>query len=274
MRAQEVSSQEAAWVAIDPSYTLYLEVPRGRIVIALSKDLAQGHVEQMRTLARAGYFDGLQFYRVIDGFVAQGGDFSEELPIPGAQTLQAEFDQPWSDELDFTPLNRLDEFGEQAGYVNGLPVRRSIADDRVWITRCTGVIGLGRYNEPNTANAHFWIALQPIRANDRQDTAFGRVVWGMEHVSTMTRSARDLADESRWTPILSVRVAADLPPEERTELEMMDTNSVAFQEHIEERRNPTEPPAAEWFVHRPRNFDVCEAAVPVREAGGAAGAGP
>jgi peptidylprolyl isomerase len=252
------------WVALDPEYTLYIEVPRGRIVVALSKDLAQGHVSQLRTLARAHYFDGLQFYRVVEGFLAQGGDFGESRPIPAAAALQAEFDEPWSEKLHFVPLGKVDEFGEQAGYLNGFPARHHIADGRVWLTRCTGVIGLGRENDPNTANAHFWIALQPIRANDRQDTVFGRVVWGMEYVSTMTRTGAEPGDSSRWTPIVSVRVAADVPPAQRTGLQIMDTNSEAFQTQLEERRNPTAPPAADWFVHRPRNQELCGASVPVR----------
>lgn len=266
VQSQDVSA--TAWNKLDPDYTLYIEVPQGRIVVALSKDLAQGHVSQLRTLARARYFDGLHFYRVIEGFLAQGEDFSEERPIPAADGLQAEFDEPWSDELDFSPVGGVDQFGERGGFINGFPARHHIADDRVWLTRCTGVIGLGRYNDPNTANAHFWIALQPIRANDRQDTVFGRVVWGMEHVSTMTRTGGALGDQSRWTPIVSVRVAADLPVKERTDLEWLDTNSEAFRAELEERRNPTKPPAAGWFVHRPRNFDVCGAPVPVRMAGG------
>lgn len=266
--APRVHAQAGAndgWVAIDPEFTLYLEVPRGRVVIALSKDLAQKHVAQLRTLARARYYDGLQFYRVIEGFLAQGGDFSERLPIPGATTLPAEFDEPWSDKLGFVPLGKLDEFGEQAGYINGFPARHHVADGRVWLTRCTGVIGLGRENDPNSANAHFWIALQPLRGNDRQDTVFGRVVWGMEHVSTMMRTNQELGDSSKWTPILSVRVAADVPPEERTVLEMLDTQSEAFKARLEERRNPTQPPAADWFVHRPRNLELCSSPVPVRE---------
>jgi len=258
--SQEVST--SGWVPIDPEYTLYVEVPDGRIVVALSRDLAQGHVEQMRTLARAGYFDGLQFYRVIDGFLAQGGDFADERPIPGAQALDAEFDELWSGDLSFLPWGAVDQFGEQAGYINGFPVRRAVAEGRVWITHCTGVVGLARFNDPNSADAHFWIGLQPIRANDRQDTVFGRVVWGMELVSTMTRTASDLGDPSRWTPIDSVRVAADIPPAERTPLEMMDTTT--FRAHLEERRNPTDPDAVAWLAHSPRNFDVCEAQVPVR----------
>jgi peptidylprolyl isomerase len=262
-QAQEATSPD--WVEIDPEFTLYIEVPRGRIVVALSKDLAQGHVSQLRTLARAQYYDGLQFYRVIEGFVAQGGDFSEKLPIPGAAALKAEFDEPWSDKLNFVPLGNIDEFGEQAGYINGFPARHQVAEGRVWLTRCTGVVGLGRENDPNSANAHFWIALQPIRANDRQDTVFGRVVWGMEYVSTMTRTGTELGDTSRWTPIVSVRVAADVPLEQRTVLEMLDTNSEAFKALLEERRNPTEPPAADWFAHRPRNLELCGTGVKVRE---------
>jgi peptidylprolyl isomerase len=82
----------------------------------------------------------------------------------------------------------------------------------------------------------------------------------MEHLSRMRRTGPELGDSTRWTTITSVRVAADLPEAERIPLEMMNSNSRAFRDRLEEQRNS----AAAWFVNRPRRIEVCSAAVPVR----------
>ncbi len=162
---------------------------------------------------------------------------------------------PLSSDLGLVALGGLDEFGEQAGFVNGFPVRYDPSSDRIWIAHCPRVFGLARGNDPDSGDAHFWIALQSHRPNDRNDTVFGQVVWGMEHVSTMRRTGPEYRDHpSTWTPIESIRVAAELEPEERTKLEMRNTNSPKFQDYLESRRNP----ADEWYQHRPRNFGVCE----------------
>ncbi len=71
------------WLPLDPRYTLYIEVPSGRIVAALSPDFAPAHVDRIRALARSRHYDTSSFfYRVIEGFLAQGGNADGDASLP------------------------------------------------------------------------------------------------------------------------------------------------------------------------------------------------
>ncbi|MFN2315382.1 MAG: peptidylprolyl isomerase [Gemmatimonadales bacterium] len=254
LAAQDPVESPDDWIELDPEYTLYVQVPAGRIVIALSKNLAQNHVNQMKTLAREHYFDGLPFARVIGGFIAQAGDEAEERKTLGtaAEYLEAEFDESFSEDLNFVPLRVPDEYGEQTGFIDGFPAMRSLSENRVWLTGCTGAVGMPRGNDPNSARAGFWIALQSVRFNDRNNTIFGRVVGrSMDYAALMPRASRD--DESSWTIIESVRVAADLPIEQRTPLEIRNTSAANFPAFLESERTNTNP----WYVTESMRLDVC-----------------
>jgi peptidylprolyl isomerase len=93
------------WRVLDPENTLYIELNRGRIIVALSEHLAQSHVAQIKALARENFYDGLSFYRVIDGFVAQGGDALETREVKNASdAMKAEFDQALIDNITFDAI--------------------------------------------------------------------------------------------------------------------------------------------------------------------------
>jgi cyclophilin family peptidyl-prolyl cis-trans isomerase len=253
---------EPGWVQLDPERTLYINVPDGRVVVELSQDFAPNHVEQMRLLAREGHYEGYTFMRVIEGFLAQAGEPTWEKEIrTGREALPAEFESEWSEAFAYTPIAPPNEFGEEAGLINGFPVRRSAADGRVWITRCPGILGFARAGEPDTGRSSFWITLQDSRFNDRNDTAFGRVVWGMEHISRLPRT--DGFDFEAGTPVVSVQVAADLPREEQLQLEVPDTSHPTFLERVETRRQGS----AEWHVQRPLHYDLCHFVPSAREVG-------
>ena len=258
-------STAADWRAADPENTLYIDIPQGRIIVALTPDLAQAHVTQVKQLAREGYYDGLDFYRVIEGFVAQGGDESGEKEIRiAAQSMKAEFDEAWRDELAFTPLGNEDGYAAEAGYINGFPAGRNPEEGKVWLAHCTGAFAFGRNNERDSASTEFYITLQPQRYLDRNLTVFGRVIWGMEHVQSITRgepgNGGAIRDKNRWTPISSIRVAADLPAEEQLPLEIFNTSTETFRELIESRRNRP----SEFFYYRPDYIDLCQLPLPVR----------
>lgn len=251
--AQVPQDSTAEWIAIDFEYTLYVEVPAGRIVIALSKKLAQNHVRQLKILAREHYFDGRPFYRVIGGFLAQAGDTaSQPMGLGSAATsLEARFDEPWSEALHFVPLSAPDEYQEQTGFIDGFPAMRSLSDNRVWLTGCPGMVGMGRNNDPNSAAAGLVIALGSNRYNDRNGTRFGRVVHGLDIARMMRRANED--DPSTWTFIDSVRVAADLPPELRTPIEIRNTNAAGFPAYLASQRIPDNP----WYVTKTLRLEVC-----------------
>ncbi|GGD07168.1 peptidylprolyl isomerase [Aquisalinus flavus] len=256
---------EADWLAPDPDSTIYMLVPHGLIVIVLSDDLAPGHVEQVRTLVREGYYDGLNFYRVIDGFVAQGGDVSEEKDKgSAAESLPAEFEEPIPDGLAFTPLGNFDGYAPEAGFINGMPAGIDRERGSVWLAHCTGAFAFGRNNERDSASTEFYIALQPQRYLDRNLTVFGRVIWGMDVVQAIKRGRPNnggvIENEEDWTPIISARLASDVPEAELLDLQMMDTNSDVFLELIEARRNRM----GAFFYVQHDYLDLCQLQLPVR----------
>jgi peptidylprolyl isomerase len=135
---------------LDPENTLVLDLSSGgRVAIQLRPDVAPGHVERMKVLARKGFYNGLVFHRVIDGFMAQGGDpkgdgtGGSDLP-----DLKAEF--------------------------NPLPHVR-------------GALSAARSESPDSANSQFFIMLAPRLAIDGKYTVYGRVVSGMNFVDAINR---------------------------------------------------------------------------------------
>ena len=135
---------------VDRENILFLDLSNGgRVAIRLMPEWAPNHVERIKTLARQGFYDGVIFHRVIDGFMAQTGDPTgtgqggSKLP-----DLTAEF--------------------------NAIPHVR-------------GTVSMARTNEPNTANSQFFIVFYPRFALDHKYTNFGRVIAGMDYVDAIVR---------------------------------------------------------------------------------------
>ncbi|NOX93533.1 MAG: peptidylprolyl isomerase [Alphaproteobacteria bacterium] len=258
------ASSPSDWRKLNPENTLYIDLERGRIVVALSTQLAQRHVTQVKALAREGYYDGLSFYRVIDGFVAQGGDAFGKRPFKEAQkNMPPEFEQPLSDHISVTLQDDADGYASKIGWVDSLPVGIDDKANTVWHLHCTGAFAFGRNNETDSASTEFYITLQPQRYLDRNLTVFGRVVEGMEHFQMMRRAAPpESEDDDLGETILSMRVAADVPDDQRVNLEILDSSTETFAAYLEARRNR---PSA-FFYYRPDYVDICQFPVPVRAA--------
>jgi peptidylprolyl isomerase len=256
-------SSPSDWRTLDSENLLYIDLERGRVVVALSTQLAQAHVAQVKALVREGFYEGLSFYRVIDGFVAQGGDVLESRKIKtAAKTMMAEFDEPLpKNPVQFDAWTDPDGYADRVGFIDSLPTGMDDSEGRVWHLHCTGAFAFGRANEKDSASTEFYITLQPQRYLDRNLTVFGRVVQGMEHLQALRRVApAQSADDDLGEIILSMRVAADLPVEERAALEILDSSSETFAAYIESRRNRPEA----FFYFRPDFMDICQFGVPVR----------
>lgn len=247
------------WRALDPENTLYIETERGRVVVALSTRLAQNHVARIKALAREGYYDGLSFYRVIEGFVAQGGD---ALGARGErETIADEFDEEVGANFDYYPMRDEDGYAPRVGFLDSLPVGFAPQEGRAWHLHCTGAMALGRENERNTASTEFYLTLQPQRYLDRNLSVFGRVVAGMEHVQALRRVSPPQSEgDDVGDKIVSIKVAADVPEAERTQLEILRSDRPAFDAYVEARRNRSEA----FFYYRPDYVDICQLPVPAR----------
>ena len=157
----------------DPQNTLYMDLKQGRVVILLLPDVAPKHVAQIKTLARQGFYDGTPFHRVIEGFMAQGGD-------------------PTGTGTGGSTLPNLPPEFSQLHFVRG-------------------VCGMARASDPGSANSQFYIMFAPAPSLDGQYTIWGRVVSGMQYVDEIKRgtgpNGKVLGEPDR---IIHMRVAADV----------------------------------------------------------------
>jgi peptidylprolyl isomerase len=249
------------WRRLDPDETLYIELERGRIVVALSSVLGRPHAERIKALAREKFYDGLSFYRVIDGFVAQGGDLFEKRESEHGTPIAALFEEKVGEDFALARLPDKDGFAPRSGFVESLPAGYDPKAKTAWLLHCAGAIALGRNDDKDTAATEFYIALQPQRYLDRNMTVFGRVVAGMEHLQALRRVApAETPDGDIGETIVAMRVAADVPAKEQSNLEILRSDRPAFLAYAEARRNRPEA----FFHFRPDHLDVCQFPTPVR----------
>jgi len=157
---------------LDPENTLHLDLKAGRVVIRLLPDIAPMHVAQIKTLVRRGFYDGTPFHRVIEGFMAQGGDPT------GTGT-------GGSDLGDIRA-----EFSDKAKFVSG-------------------TCGMARSQSPHSANSQFFIMFDAAPHLNGQYTVWGEVVEGMEFVDQLKRGSGGGGTVSNPDKIEKVSVAAD-----------------------------------------------------------------
>lgn len=166
--------------AVDYENSLYMELPQGRVVIELRPDVAPKTVARIKELTRKHFYDNTPFHRVIEGFMAQGGDPTGTGTGGSGQNLDAEF--------------------------NDLPHTR-------------GAVSMARASDPNSADSQFFIVLADSPFLDHQYTVFGRVISGMQFVDAIKKGDPNqngtVKDPTR---IKYMEVAADVmkkTPEER-----------------------------------------------------------
>ncbi|HEX4854535.1 MAG TPA: peptidylprolyl isomerase [Arenimonas sp.] len=260
------------WRTLDPENTLYLELAGGRVVIELAPAFAPQHVANIRTLVRAGYFDGLTINRSQDNFVVQWGDAEGEDPAKARPMgeakakLPAEFIRP-SEGLDFTTLPDVDGWAPEVGFVQGFPAARDPKAGIAWLAHCYATVGAGRAAaaDSSTGNQLYVVTGQSPRQLDRNITTVGRVVQGMELLSVLPRGTGPLGfyeKPEQRVPMLSIKLAADVPEAERAKLEVFRTDRPAFAQLVESRRNRRD----DWYVHPAGHIDLCNVPVPVRVA--------
>ncbi|MCR4520759.1 MULTISPECIES: peptidylprolyl isomerase [Bosea] len=136
-------------MSLDPENTIVMETTKGKVVIKLRPDLAPGHVERIKLLAREGFYDGIVFHRVIDGFMAQVG-------CPHGTGTGGSSYPDLKQEFNAEPHVR-------------------------------GICSMARAQNPNSANSQFFIVFDDARFLDKQYTVWGEVVEGMDNVDKIKR---------------------------------------------------------------------------------------
>lgn len=264
------ASSAADWRRPDPENTLYMDLPGGRVVIELAPQFAPEHVANIRTLAHARYWDGLAIVRVQDNYVAQWGDPEAGNPehrrAPGEARarLPAEFERDAADS-GFRRIDSRDAYAPQVGFVDGFAAARDPARGKVWMAHCYGLVGAGRDNPADSSNGAELYAVigHAPRHLDRNITPVGRVLSGIEHLSSLPRGPAPMGfytDPAQRTPIRSLRLASDLPESERLSIEVFRTDTPAFERLVQARRVRHE----EWFIDPVGRIELCNVPVPVR----------
>ena len=136
-------------MAEDPENTLIMQLESGPVTIRLRPDLAPGHVQRIKELAREGFYDGVVFHRVIDGFMAQGGDPT----------------------------------GRGTGGSNKPNLKAEFSRE----PHVRGVCSMARTSDPNSANSQFFIVFDDATFLDNQYTVWGEVIDGMDHVDALPK---------------------------------------------------------------------------------------
>jgi peptidylprolyl isomerase len=265
---QDVLARSAPtdWRALDPTNTLYLELPGGRVVIELAPQFAPGHVANIKALVRAHYFDGLNIIRVQDNYVVQWGDpDGKRDPGTALQTGPPEFFRPLQRAASFHALQDQDVYAPQVGFIDSWPVARNPAKAQEWLTHCYGMLGVGRDTSPDSGSGVelYVIIGDAPRHLDRNVTLSGRVVRGIELLSSLPRGTGNLGfyeKPEQYVPIKSVTVGADLAPERRIELELLRSDAPIFADYLRALRSRT----AAWFVEPTDRLELCNARIPVR----------
>ena len=285
------------WITIPAEDLLVMELAPDtegksrRVVIQLvPPPFSQPWVENIRTLAAAHWWDGTSVNRVQDNYVTQWGDVTEAKPLPSrvaapespyessSLSLQLVPNMPLTyqqrPELQSptvvagVPVFRGLKSSEYSVFANGFPFAGTMNPhfSIVWPIHCYGYVGVGRGFAPDTGTGAelYTIIGQPQRHMDRNLAVVGRVIEGMQHLSSLPRGSGDLGfytdDEAHLrTPILSVRLASELS--EAPEYQYLNTRSDSFARYVTVRANRDDA----FYTQPAGGVDICSVQVPVRQ---------
>lgn len=262
----EILEQSPAsdWRAVDQNNLLYMQLPAGRVIIELAADYTPLHTTNIQALARAHYWDGAAIVRSQENYVVQWGrDEADPKPTGEATTtLAPEFDRARSG-VQITRLPDPDSYAREVGFASGFPVASN--GSRTWMAHCPGMVGAGRGDTADSGSgAELYVVIgHAPRHLDRNIATVGRVLQGMELLSTMPRGTGPLGfyeTPAERTTIQSVRLGSELPASERVNIEALRTDSATFRDVIESRRFRRES----WFLDPVGRINLCNVPLPVR----------
>jgi cyclophilin family peptidyl-prolyl cis-trans isomerase len=275
------------WRAIAPSDLLVMDLAPDaagksrRVVIQLMPaPFSQGWIGNIRKLATAHWWDGTAIVRVQDNYVTQWGDPTEKKALPDGLAVvpESEYEADAnlskgykgitvgaetalrSGETGTGHTTIFDAYQKEAGFIQGWPIA---SEEKAWPVHCYGMVGVGRNLSPDTgtgAELYTVIGHAP-RHLDRNIALVGRIIEGMEHMSSLPRGTGALGfyekDEER-VPILSVRLGHEV--KDAPAFEFLSTESTSFAAYADARANRRDP----FFIRPAGGADICNIPVPVR----------
>lgn len=281
------AAPKADWVAIAAEDLLVMTLapdaegkPRTVVIQLMPAPFSQGWVNNIRLFARTKWYDGISVNRVQDNYVTQWGDpnydnpeaTGQVKPLPEGLKAMGEDDYTVPRHSGFaTWFSWLTDknYAPHVGFRTGWPIGWN--GDVAWPTHCYGMVGVGRNYSPDTGSGAelYTVIGHAPRHLDRNIALVGRVIEGTEHLSSLPRGSGALGfytaeEAAKRTPILTVRVANDMPPGEQPKFEYLSTESETFARYAEAIANRRDP----FFIVPAGGADICNIKVPVRRVEG------
>ena len=289
------------WDAIAPSDLLVMDLapdakgkPRRVVIQLMPTPFSQGWIANIRKLAGAHWWDGTSVNRVQDNYVAQWGDATEKKALPDGLAVVPESEYQVHDASRFLPIievsrrnkermkmlardergseppviyapdvrTKVDPYADFPGFAAGWPIAGS---NGVWPLHCYGAVGVGRNMSPDTGSGAELYAVigHAPRHLDRNIAVVGRVISGIEHLSSLPRGTGPLGfyeDAAERVAITSIRIATELPAAQQPRFEYLSTESESFARYADARANRRDP----FFIRPAGGADICNIPVPVR----------
>jgi peptidylprolyl isomerase len=260
----------SAWKTIPAEDLLVMDLKTGgRVVVQLAPQFAPVHVANIRALARGDYWADATVYRVQDNYVAQWGRNDSNKPWPAGVTPKppAEYTRPLKG-LNIKPLGYPDPYAPGTGFADGWPIAYSAKGGWANLAHCYATVGVGRDLSPDTGTGGELYAIigQPTRHMDRNLAVVGRVIDGIDKLSSLPRGTEALGfykDKAQYVPIAALRLASQMPGSERPAYEYMNTLSASFAQYVDVRANRHD----QFYIHPAGGVDLCNVQVPVRKKG-------
>jgi len=254
------------WRQVHPDNLVIITTHFGDIYLELNDQFAPRHADRFRDMVKQRTYNGARFYRVIDGFVAQGG-LNDRIDTGKWPNLVNENERDITPETPFEPLGNDDLFAPLVGHVSGFAVGRNPETNKEWLLHCPGAMAMARDTDPDSGGTEFYIALAPQRYLDRNLTVFARVLSGMEYVQKLQRgdpkvNSGVISEPEKRDKILSMKMASELDEGQRPVFEVMDPQSMAFSRAKSAKRNRK----GDFFYNTPPAvIDVCGFETPTEQ---------
>jgi peptidylprolyl isomerase len=239
----EATDPPGQWRTPPPDQLIYLQLTTGTVIIELAPFMAAKNVNQFRALVNEGFYDGLDFYRVLDGFVAQGGDITQQKASGVNGKLPAEFTRTAPADSAFMLVQGAEFIAPQTGFLQGFAAGRDPNSKLEWLLHCPGVVAMGRNVAPDSAHSEFYITIgQAPRHLDRNMSVIGKVIYGMPSVQALKRAHMNntsgvISDKQRRSKILRARLGTDVPPQERIAVQVQNERSAAVTQRLSSARS-------------------------------------
>jgi peptidylprolyl isomerase len=226
------------------------------------------HIANIRKLAQAGWWEGARVYRVQDNYVAQWGQGDKEKPLPEG-VIERPGHEYWRSLKGMTPrpLGSPDPYSASTGFWRGWPVAYNRSRGWATLPHCYGYVGVARGLAPDTGSGTELYAIigHAPRQLDRNIAVVGRVIDGIQHLSSLPRGSEALGfykEEKQHVPIASVRLASQIEAGQQPRFQYLDTQSASFGRYLQLRANRSD----DFYRVPAGGVDLCNAPVPVREA--------